>query len=150
MFETMIVTILVASISALMEEYGGFEAILAFIRKFSHSRRGGMMGIAFLTALMDIATANNTVAIVVAAPIAKTVSAEYRIPPQKTASLLDTCSCIFQGIIPYGAQLLIAAKLGNLSSVSIIPWLFYPFLLLIFVLLSILFDGKGEPSENRD
>lgn len=143
MFETMIVTILVASISALMEEYGGFEAILAFIRKFSHSRRGGMMGIAFLTALMDIATANNTVAIVVAAPIAKTVSTEYRIPPQKTASLLDTCSCIFQGIIPYGAQLLIAAKLGNLSSVSIIPWLFYPFLLLIFVLLSILFDGKG-------
>lgn len=140
MFETMIVTILVASISALMEEYGGFEAILELIRKFSHSKRGAMFGIAFLTGLMDIATANNTVAIVVAAPIAKTVSTEYQIQPQKTASLLDTCSCIFQGIIPYGAQLLIAASLSGVSTVSIIPYLFYPFLLLIFVVLSIVFD----------
>ena len=140
MFETMIVTILVASISALMEEYGGFEAILELIRKFSRSKRGAMFGIAFLTGLMDIATANNTVAIVVAAPIAKTVSTEYQIRPQKTASLLDTCSCIFQGIIPYGAQLLIAASLSGVSTVSIIPYLFYPFLLLIFVVLSIVFD----------
>ncbi|MGN0433456.1 MAG: Na+/H+ antiporter NhaC family protein [Bilifractor sp.] len=140
MFETMIVTILVASISALMEEYGGFEAILELIRKFSRSKRGAMFGIAFLTGLMDIATANNTVAIVVAAPIAKTVSTEYQIQPQKTASLLDTCSCIFQGIIPYGAQLLIAASLSGVSTVSIIPYLFYPFLLLIFVVLSIVFD----------
>ena len=140
MFETMIVTILVASISALMEEYGGFEAILELIRKFSRSKRGAMFGIAFLTGLMDIATANNTVAIVVAAPIAKTVSTEYQIRPQKTASLLDTCSCIFQGIIPYGAQLLIAASLSGVSTVSIIPYLFYPFLLLVFVVLSIVFD----------
>lgn len=140
MFETMIVTILVASISALMEEYGGFEAILELIRKFSRTKRGAMLGIAFLTGLMDIATANNTVAIVVAAPIAKTVSTEYQIQPQKTASLLDTCSCIFQGIIPYGAQLLIAASLSGVSTVSIIPYLFYPFLLLIFVILSIVFD----------
>ncbi len=140
MFETMIVTILVASISALMEEYGGFEAILELIRKFSRTKRGAMLGIAFLTGLMDIATANNTVAIVVAAPIAKTVSTEYQIQPQKTASLLDTCSCIFQGIIPYGAQLLIAASLSGVSTVSIIPYLFYPFLLLIFVVLSIVFD----------
>ena len=140
MFETMIVTILVSSISALMEDYGGFEAILELIRRFSHSRRGAMFGIALLTGLMDIATANNTVAIVVAAPIARTVSEEYQIKPQKTASLLDTCSCIFQGIIPYGAQLLIAASLSKVSTVSIIPWLFYPFLLLIFVCLSIVFD----------
>ncbi len=141
MFETMIVTILVASISALMEVYGGFEAILEFIRKFSHSQRGGQFGIALLTALMDVATANNTVAIVVAAPIARTVSEEYGIDPRKTASLLDTCSCIVQGIIPYGAQLLIAASLAGISSVSIIPWLFYPFLLAGFVVLSILMDG---------
>ncbi len=142
MFETMIVTILVASISALMEVHGGFEAILASIRRISGTQKGAMFGIAILTALMDVATANNTVAIVVAAPIAKTVTEEYGIDPRKTASLLDTCSCIVQGIIPYGAQLLIAASLAGISSVAIIPWLFYQFLLLIFVILSILLGTK--------
>ena len=130
MFETMIVTILVASISALMREYGGFDAILAFIRKHARSKKGGMIGIGLLTGLMDISTANNTVAIVIAAPIAKEISNEYQIDPKMTASLLDTWSCIFQGIIPYGAQLLVAASLAGISSISIIPWLFYPFLLL--------------------
>ena len=137
MFETMIVTILVASIGALIRENGGFAAILAFIRKRFSGKRGGMLGIALLTSLMDISTANNTVAIVMAAPIAKEISAEYRIEPEKTASLLDTCSCVMQGIIPYGAQLLIAASLSGLSSVAIIPFLFYPFLLALFVLVSI-------------
>lgn len=140
MFETMIVTVLVASISALMKENGGFEAILGFIRKVSRSKKGGMLGICFLTALMDVSTANNTVAIVVAAPIAKTISCEYGIEAKKTASLLDTVSCIFQGIIPYGAQLLIAASLSGISSISLIPWLFYPFLLAVFVLVSIVLE----------
>ena len=143
MFETMIVTILVASIAALMREYGGFEAILQWIRNHFNGRRGGMFGIALLTGLMDIATANNTVAIVVAAPIAKHISEEYGVDPRVTASLLDTCSCIFQGIIPYGAQLLIAAGLSGLSSVEIIPYLFYPFFLMICVVLSIVFSGRG-------
>ncbi|MDO4622279.1 MAG: Na+/H+ antiporter NhaC family protein [Eubacteriales bacterium] len=142
MFETMIVTILVASISALMEDYGGFEAILSFIRKRFKGKRGGMLGIGFLTAIMDVATANNTVAIVVAAPIAKTISEEYKIEPKKTASLLDTCSCIVQGIIPYGAQLLVAAGLSGISSVAIIPYLFYPFLLLVFVLVTIITEKE--------
>ena len=140
MFETMIVTILVASISALMKEYGGFDAVLAFIRKHARSRRGGMAGIAFLTSLMDIATANNTVAIVIAAPLAREISEEYAIEPQETASLLDTVSCITQGLIPYGAQLLIAASLAGISSISIIPFLFYQFLLALFVVISILRD----------
>ena len=105
MFETMIVTILVASIAALMKENGGFEAVLNFIRKRAKTKKGGMLGIAGLTAFMDIATANNTVAIVIAAPLAKDISEEYGVDPKKTASLLDTCSCIMQGIIPYGAQL---------------------------------------------
>ena len=137
MFETMIVTILVASTAALIRENGGFEAILGFIRRHFHGKRGGMLGVAMLTTLMDIATANNTVAIVIAAPIARNISEEYDIDPRQTASLLDTCSCIFQGIIPYGAQLLIAAGLSGVSSVTLIPYLFYPFLLAIFVLLSI-------------
>ena len=140
MFETMIVTILVASISGLMKAGGGFEAILAFIRRHSRGRKGGMLGIALLTGIMDIATANNTVAIVIAAPIAKEISAEYGIDPKKTASLLDTVSCIFQGIIPYGAQLLIAASLAGIGSLAIMPFLLYPFFLLIFVLLSVFLD----------
>ncbi len=137
MFETMIVTILVASTAALIRENGGFEAILAFIRRSFRGKRGGMLGVAMLTALMDVATANNTVAIVIAAPIAKNIGEEYGIDPRQTASLLDTCSCILQGVIPYGAQLLIAAGLSGVSSLTLIPWLFYPFLLAVFVLISI-------------
>ena len=137
MFETMIVTILVASIAALMKENGGFEAILSFIRKNANSKRGGMYGIAFLTAFMDIATANNTVAIVIAAPIARDITKEYGVDPRQTASLLDTCSCIAQGIIPYGAQLLVAANIAKLTSVSLIPFLIYPFVLTVFVVISI-------------
>ena len=90
-----------------------------------------------------MATANNTVAIVIAAPIARDISREFGIEPEKVASLLDTCSCIVQGIIPYGAQLLIAASLAGISSMEIIPSLYYPFFLMIFVILSIIFDGKG-------
>ena len=142
MFETMIVTILVASIGALMKENGGFAAILAFIRRHSNSKKGGMFGVGLLTLLMDIATANNTVAIVLAAPIAKEISREYQISPKKTASLLDTFSCIAQGIIPYGAQLLVASSLAGITSMSIMPFLFYQFLLLVTVSISIVTDKE--------
>ena len=142
MFETMIVTILVASISSLIKAHGGFEAVLDFIRRHAKSARGGKLGICLLTALMDISTANNTVAIVIAAPIAKDISEEYGIEPKVTASLLDTCSCVFQGIIPYGAQLLVAASIAQISSISIIPHLYYPFLLAVCMLISILFGRK--------
>ncbi len=143
MFETIIVTILVASIGALMDEHGGFEAILDFIKIHFGGKRGGMVGISLLTILVDIATANNTVAIVLAAPIAKQISEEYKISPIKTASLLDTCSCIAQGIIPYGAQLLVAASLAGISSMKIIPFLYYPYLLAVFVVISIIIDRKA-------
>ena len=145
MFETMIVTILVASISALMKAYGGFEAILAFIRQRARSDKGGMFGICLLTAFMDVATANNTVAIVIAAPIAKEISEEYHVAPRQVASLLDTCSCIMQGIIPYGAQLLVAASLSGITSLEIIPFLYYPFLLCVCMVASILLSrSKAE------
>ena len=137
MFETMIVTILVASIGALIKENGGFESILQFIEKHFSGKRGGMFGISLLTALMDVSTANNTVAIVMAAPIAKDISIHYDIEPKKTASLLDTCSCIMQGLIPYGAQLLIASSLAGISSLQIMPYLFYPYLLAVCVVISI-------------
>lgn len=143
MFETMIVTILVASIGSLIRENGGFEAILGFVRNHFKTRRGGMIGIGLITMLMDMATANNTVAIVMAGPIAKQISDEYRIEPAKTASLLDSCSCIMQGIIPYGAQILIAAGLSGVGSVTLIPFLIYPYLLLVCLIVSIVTD-KGN------
>ncbi|MBQ6313013.1 MAG: Na+/H+ antiporter NhaC family protein [Lachnospiraceae bacterium] len=144
MFETMIVTILVASISALMKEYGGFEAVLAFIRRRAKGKKGGMFGICALTGLMDISTANNTVAIVIAAPIAKEISKEFNVEPKKVASLLDTSSCIFQGLIPYGAQILVAAGIAGISSLQIMPFLFYQFLLTICLVISILLERKDK------
>lgn len=143
MFETMIVTILAASISAIMRDGGGFEALLAFIRTNFKGKTGGRLGIGLLTVLMDVATANNTVAIVVAGPIAKTISEEYDIAPRDSASLLDTCSCIAQGIIPYGAQLLIASAIAGITSLSIIPYLYYP-LFLAVVVLGWIFIDKGK------
>ncbi|WP_034802171.1 Na+/H+ antiporter NhaC family protein [Eubacterium sp. AB3007] len=144
MFETMIVTILVASMGALMKEYGGFEFILQTIKKAFNSRKGGMLGIGLLTGLMDIATANNTVAIVMSAPIAKDIAEEFGIEPKRTASLMDTFSCVFQGLIPYGAQLLIAASLAGITSVAIMPFLYYQFLLLLCVLVAIFLDKGSE------
>ena len=142
MFETMVVAILVAALGSLMKEYGGFEYILKVIRKAFKSRKGGELGIGILTSVMDIATANNTVAIVMAGPIAKEVSQEYEIAPARVASLMDIFSCVWQGVIPYGAQLLIAAGLAGIGSVSIIPFLFYPGFLLIAVLISIAVGKK--------
>ena len=142
MFETTMVALLVSAICALIREYGGFVALLNGIKSLFKSKKGGQLGMGLLVGAMDIATANNTVAIVMANPIAKEMSQDYGISPRKTASLLDTFSCIFQGILPYGAQMLVAlsaaSELGHeLSAFQVIPNLFYPFLLLISSLLFI-------------
>lgn len=142
MFETTMVAILVSAICALIREYGGFDALLGFIKKVFRGKRSGQLGIGILVGTMDIATANNTVAIVIANPIAAEMAKSYGISAKKTASLLDTFSCVFQGIIPYGAQMLVAisaaATLGcSVSAFDIIPNLFYPFLLLISSLIFI-------------
>lgn len=149
MFETMVVAILVAALGALMKEFGGFEYLLTLIRRAFKSKKGGELGIGILTSVMDVATANNTVAIVMAGPIAKEVSQEYDIDPARTASLMDIFSCVWQGIIPYGAQLLIAAGLAGIGSVTIIPFLFYPGFLLIAVLISIIFGKGGKKTGNK-
>jgi len=147
MFETIMVTVLVSAICALIREYGGFEALLRFIRKVFRGRIGGKLGIGLLVGAMDIATANNTVAIVMAGPIARQISTEYGFSGKESASLLDIFSCIFQGIIPYGAQMLIAVStamaLGaEVSAFQIIPFLFYPFLLAVSSLAFMLFAKK--------
>ena len=140
MFETSLVAILVSAMCALIREYGGFEALLSGIRRTFKGKRGGQLGVGLLVGAMDIATANNTVAIVMANPIAKEMSENYGISNRKTASLLDTFSCVFQGIIPYGAQMLVAISAVNelgyeMSAFQILPVLFYPMMLLISSLI---------------
>ncbi len=143
MFETCMVAILVAAMCALIRENGGFDVLLRVIHRIFRGYRGGQLGVGLLVGLLDIATANNTVAIVMANPIAKEMSEDYGISPRKTASLLDTFSCIFQGILPYGAQMLVALsaihELGyELSAFDIMPFLFYPGMLFISSLIFIL------------
>ena len=142
MFETSMVAILVSAICALIEEYGGFEALLQMIKKVFKGKKGGMLGMGLLVGAMDVATANNTVAIVMANPIAKEMSQTYGISSKKAASILDTFSCIFQGIIPYGAQMLVAvsaaAELGCVvHAFEVIPNLIYPYMLLVSSLIFI-------------
>lgn len=142
MFETTMVAILVSAICALIREYGGFEALLGWIQRVFKGRRGGQLGIGLLVGAMDIATANNTVAIVMANPIAAQMAESYGISKRKTASLLDTFSCVFQGVIPYGAQLLVAISAANalgcpISAFEILPKLYYPLFLLLSSLVFI-------------
>ena len=150
MFETTMVAILVSAIGALIREYGGFEALLQGIGYFFKSRKGGQLGIGLLVVAMDIATANNTVAIVLSNPIAAEMAHIYGISKRKVASLLDTFSCVAQGIIPYGAQMLVAiaavASAGYaVSAFEIIPFLFYPYALLLSCLVFIfIIPSKDE------
>ena len=147
MFETSMVAVLVAALCALIREAGGFDALLAFIRRIFRGKRGGQLGVGLLVTVMDVATANNTVAIVMANPIAKEMSEKYGITPQRTACLLDTFSCIAQGVIPYGAQLLTAvaaAEMTGVTAFDIIPNLFYPYMLLICSLVAIALPGKKK------
>ena len=148
-----LVTLLVASLCGLIRAYGGFESILAFIRRVFRGKRGGQLGIGLLVGLMDIATANNTVAIVIANPIAADMAETYDISRRKTASILDTFSCVFQGIIPYGAQMLVAIsavhELGyELSAFEIMANLFYPGMLLVssLIFIFVLPDRKNVES----
>lgn len=150
MFETTMVALLVSAICALIREYGGFVALLNGIKSLFKSKKGGQLGMGLLVGAMDIATANNTVAIVISNPIAADMAKTYGISKRKTASLLDTFSCVFQGILPYGAQMLVAISAATelgfaVSAFQIIPFLFYPFLLLIssLVFIFIVLDKKS-------
>ena len=142
MFETTMVAILVSAMCALIRAYGGFDALLYGIQRVFKGKKNGQLGMGLLVGAMDIATANNTVAIVMANPIAKEMAESYGVSNKKTASILDTFSCVFQGIIPYGAQMLVAISAAGemgyqVSAFQIIPNLFYPYLLLISSLVFI-------------
>lgn len=152
MFETSMVAILVAALGALIKHNGGFEALLGGIRKVFKGGRGGQLGIGMLVGLMDIATANNTVAIVMANPIASEMSRDFGISNRKTASLLDTFSCIVQGFLPYGAQILVAISAVNtlgkeITAFEIIGKMFYPMMLLVSSLVFIFLIPEKKESK---
>lgn len=139
MYDITVISIIVACIVSLVREYGGIQFVLDCIKKRIHSPRGAEAGIAGLALLVDACTANNTVAIVMAGPIAKDISDSYDISPKRTASLLDIFSSVGQGIIPYGAQLLSAATLTGLTPLHIMPYLYYPVLMAVSAMMFICF-----------
>ena len=137
MYDITVISITVAAIGALVKEYGGIDFILHFIHKNTKSKKGAQIGIAGLVAGVDLATANNTIAIVMTGQIAKEISSEYDIDPRRTASLLDIFASVVQGIIPYGAQLLSAAAAASITAYEIIPFLYYPFFMAVSALVFI-------------
>ena len=138
MGELIIVTMLAGGMLEMIKQQGGIEFIIERMVKHIHNKRGAELCIGGLVGFVDICTANNTVAIITVGGIAKQIGDRYGVDNKKAASILDTCSCFVQGLIPYGAQLLIAAGLATINPVSIIPYLFYPFAIGIAALLSIL------------
>lgn len=145
MYDITVISIIVACIVAIVRHNGGIAYILDFIRRRIKGKKGAEFGIAVLSLLVDMATANNTVAIVIAGPIAKEISEEYDIEPKRSASLLDIFTAVGQGMIPYGAQLLLAAEATGLTPFNIMPYLFYPMIMAVSALCFIIFK-KNKPA----
>lgn len=138
MYDITVISIIVACIVSLVRKNGGIAFILNQIKMRIRGQRGAQAGIALLSVLVDMCTANNTVAIVMAGPIAKEISEEYGVDPKRSASLLDIFASVGQGIIPYGAQLLTAAALTGLEPFDIIPYLIYPMLMAVCGIVAII------------
>lgn len=138
MGELIIITMMAGGLLALIEKNGGIDYIIRLMTKKVSGKRGAELSIAALVGMVDICTANNTVAIITVGGIAKQIGDKFGVDKRKCASLLDTMSCVVQGIIPYGAQMLMAAGLAAVNPVSIIPHLYYPFCLFLMVMLSIM------------
>lgn len=144
MYDITVISIVVSCIVALVKEYGGIQFILNLIRRKISGRKGGELGIAGLALLVDMCTANNTVAIVMAGPIAKEICDEFDIDAKRSASLLDIFTSVGQGMIPYGAQLLSAATLTKLTPFQIMPYLYYPALMAVSAVCFILFRRQEK------
>lgn len=154
MGEMVVMAMLAAGLLELIRQNGGIDWLLHHLTRNIRTRRGAELGIASLVCLVNVCTANNTVAILTSGPIARQLAEKYQITPQRSASILDTVSCFTQGLLPYGVQILLAAGLATealqaelpeaaaLSPVSIVPWLFYPMGIGVAVLLSTLFHRK--------
>ncbi|WP_072542687.1 Na+/H+ antiporter NhaC family protein [Bacteroides mediterraneensis] len=139
MGELIIVTLMAGGMLELIRFNGGVDYVLHRLTKHVRGKRGAELSIAALVSLANVCTANNTIAIITVGPLANDIAEQFRVDKRKSASILDTFSCVIQGIIPYGAQLLIAAELSGLSPINIIGYLYYPMALGAVALLSILF-----------
>jgi Na+/H+ antiporter NhaC len=131
------IALMIGGIVALMKAYGGIQWLVNQITTRIASKKGAEYGVAVLVSALDIATANNTIAIVSTGPIAKDLGKKYDLDPRRTASLLDVFSCGFQGLVPYGGQLLAAASLAGLSPLALTPYCWYPMLILVFGVIAI-------------
>ena len=139
MGELIIVTLMAGGMLELIRFNGGVDYVLHRLTKHVRGKRGAELSIAALVSLANVCTANNTIAIITVGPLANDIAEQFRVDKRKSASILDTFSCVIQGIVPYGAQLLIAAELSGLSPINIIGYLYYPMALGAVALLSILF-----------
>lgn len=138
MGELIIITMMAGGLLALIRQQGGIDAIISLLTRHVNSKRGAELAIAALVSMVNVCTANNTVAILTVGGIAKHIGDRFGLDNRKCASILDTFSCFTQGLIPYGAQMLMAAGLADVSPVAILPYLYYPFVLGVVALLAIL------------
>lgn len=144
MSELILISLLAGGIFALFRYDGGFDFIINRMTRHIKGRAGAEWSICGLVAFANICTANNTIAILSVGDIAKHISEQFEIDPRRSASLLDTTSCFVQGVLPYGAQLLMASGLAGISAISIVPYLFYPMLLGLAVIVTIIFQKKSR------
>ena len=142
MSELILISMMAGGIFALITKQGIMERLIQQVAKKIHTQRGAELSICILVGAVNTLTANNTVAILSVGDIAKQISVRFGIDPRRSASLLDITSCTVQGLLPYGAQLLMASSLAGISALSIIPYLYYPMLIGLVVLLTILFPNK--------
>lgn len=150
MAEIIILSIIIGGTLELIKRNGGIDYLLGFVKNRIHTKKGAEFGIALLVSLVDMCTANNTIAIIMTGPLARDIAEEYGIDPRRIASILDIFSAFIQGIIPYGAQLLIAAGLVSISPIKILPYLHYPILMGICGLIAIgIGFPKIEPKINK-
>ena len=147
MGDLIIVTLLAGGMLGIIRYNGGLDFIMRSVVKRAHGRKGAELSIGLLTALANLCTANNTIAIITVGGIVNDISEKFDIPKRRAASLMDIFSCFVQGIIPYGAQLLMAAGLTGLATTQIIPYLYYPFAVGICVIISILFSNNLKRSK---
>ena len=149
MSDLIIVTLLAAGLLEVISFNGGISYIIRLLTKRIHGKRGAQAVIAMLVGMVNVCTANNTIAIITVGKIARQIALMFGLDPRKVASLLDTCSCIVQCIIPYGAQTLLAAGLAKVSPVAFLPYLYYAWALAVAVVLSIAFDfPRGHMAAN--
>lgn len=149
MQEIFLLSLLTGGLAELIKENGGIDYLLNLISRHIKSKKGAELGIGALVSVADICTANNTIAIVLTGPLAKEIADKHGVDLRRSASMLDIWSCVWQGIIPYGAQILLAGSLAKLSPLQIIPTLYYQFLLGVITVFAVLTGFPGRLADRK-